>query len=248
MKVSGFLMRLLKIFASASWVARQNKCRGAGPQSIDPKWVETDKEKGAGAGTERDGGSRDSRMKDGTGNGCLRRHRRGGEHNWTDRVVAKSIAIVGGAYCVSRSRHKTMAARYIVCLNRQGKVRMSKWYERTGVAKQRATIGRIHRLIQRRLQFRSCNSVDFGADTQLVFKKYNGLYFVVCVGREENGLLYLQAIPLFVQLLDRYFDTVSELDLVFNFYKMHRVLDLVFVDGELVATKTEAVLAQLGRM
>ncbi|ODQ47330.1 hypothetical protein PICMEDRAFT_71412 [Pichia membranifaciens NRRL Y-2026] len=141
-----------------------------------------------------------------------------------------------------------MAARYIVCLNRQGKVRMSKWYERTGVAEQRATIGRIHRLIQRRLQFRSCNSVDFGADTQLVFKKYNGLYFVVCVGREENGLLYLQAIPLFVQLLDRYFDTVSELDLVFNFYKMHRVLDLVFVDGELVATKTEAVLAQLGRM
>lgn len=125
---------------------------------------------------------------------------------------------------------------------------MSKWYEKTPLAEQRIVIARIHRLIHRKIQFHSCNCVDFESDTQLVFKKYNGLYFVVCVGREENGLLYLQAIPLFVQLLDRYFDTVSELDLVFNFYKMHRVLDLVFVDGELVATKTEAVLAQLGRM
>ena len=141
-----------------------------------------------------------------------------------------------------------MPARYILCLNRQGKVRMSKWYEKTPLAEQRAVISRIHRLIHHKIQFRSCNCVDFESDTQLVFKKYNGLYFVMCIGREDNALLYLQAIPLFVQLLDTYFDTVSELDIVFNFYKMHRVLDLIFIDGELISTKKETILADLAKI
>lgn len=127
-------------------------------------------------------------------------------------------------------------------------MRLSKWYEKTTLAQQRAIIAKIHRLIHQKIQFRSCSCIDFESDSQLVYKKYNGLYFIVCIGRNDNGLLYFQSIPLFVELLDTYFDTVSELDLVFNFYKMHRVLDQIFIDGELITTKKKTILADLAKI
>ena len=36
----------------------------------------------------------------------------------------------------------------------------------------------------------------------------------------DNELLYLEAIHLFVEILDHYFQNVCELDLVFNFHKV----------------------------
>ena len=54
-----------------------------------------------------------------------------------------------------------------------------------------------------------------------MYRRYAGLFFCVCVDANDNELAYLEAIHLFVEVLDSFFDNVCELDLVFNFYKVH---------------------------
>ena len=71
----------------------------------------------------------------------------------------------------------------------------------------------------------------------MVYRRYAGLFFCLCVDANDNELAYLEAIHLFVEilgiirrrvtlwlsdrlLLDTFFDNVCELDLVFNFYKV----------------------------
>ena len=49
----------------------------------------------------------------------------------------------------------------------------------------------------------------------------------------DNELGYLESIHLFVEMLDRYFGNVCELDLVFNFHKVYAILDEYIVAGEL---------------
>ena len=46
----------------------------------------------------------------------------------------------------------------------------------------------------------------------------------MCVDANDNELAYLEAIHFFVEVLDSFFGNVCELDLVFNFYKVGRVL------------------------
>jgi len=62
---------------------------------------------------------------------------------------------------------------------------------------------------------------------KLVYRKYAGLYFIACVDANDNELAYLEAIHLFVESLDKFFQNVCELDLVFNFYKVYSILDEV---------------------
>jgi AP-2 complex subunit sigma-1 len=53
-----------------------------------------------------------------------------------------------------------------------------------------------------------------------VYRRYAGLFFCLCVDANDNELASLEAIHLFVEVLDAFFGNVCELDLVFNFYKV----------------------------
>ena len=49
-------------------------------------------------------------------------------------------------------------------------------------------------------------------------RRYASLYFVACIEKEDNELIVLDIIHHFVEVLDRYFGNVCELDLIFNFH------------------------------
>jgi hypothetical protein len=55
---------------------------------------------------------------------------------------------------------------------------------------------------------------------KLIYRRYAGLYFSICVDVTDNELAYLECIHLFVELLDEFFRNVCELDIVFNFNKV----------------------------
>ena len=59
---------------------------------------------------------------------------------------------------------------------------------------------------------------------QVVYKRYASLYFVMGVDSTDNELLTLEIIHHFVEVLDRYFGNVCELDLIFNFHKVRQAL------------------------
>ena len=55
---------------------------------------------------------------------------------------------------------------------------------------------------------------------KIVYRRYAGLFFSMCIDATDNELACLEAIHLFVEILDHYFSNVCELDLVFNFHKV----------------------------
>jgi hypothetical protein len=55
---------------------------------------------------------------------------------------------------------------------------------------------------------------------KVIYRRYAGLFFSLCVDVTDNELLCLEAVHLFVEILDHYFQNVCELDLVFNFHKV----------------------------
>ena len=106
------------------------------------------------------------------------------------------------------------------------------------------------------------NFVEF-RNFKIVYRRYAGLYFCICVDVNDNNLYYLEAIHNFVEVLNEYFHNVCELDLVFNFYKVYTVVDEMvilliifnefinyhflfqFLAGEIRETSQTKVLKQL---
>lgn len=82
-------------------------------------------------------------------------------------------------------------------------------------------------------------------DSQVIYRRYAGLFFCVCVDETDNELYYLEAIHLFVEILDTHFRNVCELDIVFNFYQVYTILDEVFLAGEIEETSKQVVLQRL---
>jgi len=80
---------------------------------------------------------------------------------------------------------------------------------------------------------------------KIVYRQYAGLYFCMCIDMRDNELAYLEAIQLFVEVLDAHFSPVCEQDLVFQFYKVYAVLDELFLAGEIQETNKDEVLARL---
>lgn len=107
--------------------------------------------------------------------------------------------------------------------------------------------GEVHRLVAPRDQKYQSNFVEF-RNHKIVYRRYAGLFFCVCVDANDNELAYLEAIHLFVEILDSFFDNVCELDLVFNFYKVYAILDEVFLAGEIEETSKDVVLARLEQL
>lgn len=55
---------------------------------------------------------------------------------------------------------------------------------------------------------------------KLVYRRYASLYISFCLDVNDNELLYLATIHLFIELLDKYFEPVCEVDLLLQFNKV----------------------------
>ncbi|MEW5305808.1 MAG: hypothetical protein WDW38_000208 [Sanguina aurantia] len=128
---------------------------------------------------------------------------------------------------------------FVILMSRQGKVRLAKWYQ-TYTQKERARVVKeITPLILAR-PLKLCNFLDW-KNIKLIYKRYASLYFVTGVDASDNELITLEIIHQYVEVLDRYFGNVCELDLIFNFHKAYYVLDEMLIAGELQEPSKKAI-------
>lgn len=129
---------------------------------------------------------------------------------------------------------------YILLVSRQGKVRLAKWFS-TMPPKQKAKIVKdVTQLVLAR-RTRMCNFLEY-KDTKVVYRRYASLFFVCGIASGDNELITLEIIHRYVEVLDRYFGNVCELDLIFNFQKAYAILDELIIAGEMQESSKKSVL------
>src|SRR5690349_3839854 len=85
-----------------------------------------------------------------------------------------------------------------------------------------------------------CNFLEW-RDMILVAKRYASLYFVAAIDKDDNELNTLNTIHTFVEILDKYFNSVCELDIIFNFHKAYYILDEMILGGYTVETSKSQI-------
>eukprot|EP00775_Hariotina_reticulata_P012632 gene12632-12761_t len=116
--------------------------------------------------------------------------------------------------------------RFLLLQNRAGKTRLAKYYVPVGDDEKR--------------------KLEYEFKTyKIVYRRYAGLFFSVGIDVSDNELAALEAIHLFVEILDHYFSNVCELDLVFNFHKVYLILDEFVLAGEFEETSKKVILERL---
>lgn len=121
---------------------------------------------------------------------------------------------------------------YVLLISRQGKLRLAKWFATVASKAKTKIIQDVTHLVLARRP-RMCNVIEYKG-AKIVYRQYASLFFVCEIGENDNELLTLEIIHRYVEILDKYFGNVCELDLVFNFQKAYALLDELVVAGELL--------------
>ncbi|CAG9573758.1 unnamed protein product [Danaus chrysippus] len=137
----------------------------------------------------------------------------------------------------------------ILVFNNHGKPRLSKFYQYFNEDMQQQIIKETFQLVSKRddnvCNFLEGGSLIGGSDYKLIYRHYATLYFVFCVDSSESELGILDLIQVFVETLDKCFENVCELDLIFHADAAHQVLDELVMGGMVLQTNMADILCRL---
>ncbi|NWZ18942.1 AP3S2 protein, partial [Asarcornis scutulata] len=152
----------------------------------------------------------------------------------------------------------------VLVFNNHGKPRLVRFYQHLAEEVQQQLIRETFHLVLKRdehiCNFLECGSpgpapaaprpspcprsLFGGADYKLIYRHYATLYFVFCVDSSESELGILDLIQVFVETLDKCFENVCELDLIFHMDKVHYILQEVVIGGMVLETNMNEIVAQ----
>lgn len=121
---------------------------------------------------------------------------------------------------------------FILLINKQGKVRLVKWY-REGMDGDKI-IKELSTLIPMRKKNMS-NIYETGG-MKVIYKRFASLYFIVGIGKDSNELIVSDMIQRYVEVMDREYGNVCELDIVFNYQLAYNTLNELVIEGKFYDT------------
>ncbi|XP_062357461.1 AP-3 complex subunit sigma-2 isoform X3 [Cinclus cinclus] len=131
----------------------------------------------------------------------------------------------------------------ILVFNNHGKPRLVRFYQHLAEEVQQQIIRDTFHLVLKRddhiCNFLECGSLFGGSDYKLIYRHYATLYFVFCVDSSESELGILDLIQVFVETLDKCFENVCELDLIFHMDKE------MVIGGMVLETNMNEIVAQV---
>ncbi|KAL7412541.1 putative APS1-AP-1 complex subunit [Mrakia frigida] len=133
-----------------------------------------------------------------------------------------------------------MAIGYVLLISRQGKVRLAKWYQTLSTKEKNKIVKEVTNLVLAR-RTKMCNFLEYRGD-KVVYRRYASLFFVAGIANNDNELITLEIIHRYVEVLDRYFVNVAELDLIFNSASAYGILDELIIAGELQESSKKSVM------
>eukprot|EP00455_Lapot_gusevi_P000102 TRINITY_DN10044_c0_g1_i2.p2 TRINITY_DN10044_c0_g1~~TRINITY_DN10044_c0_g1_i2.p2 ORF type:complete len:147 (-),score=30.08 TRINITY_DN10044_c0_g1_i2:134-574(-) len=141
-----------------------------------------------------------------------------------------------------------MPLKFILMVNKQGQTRLAQYFEYMTIKERGALEGEIIRKCLSRSQ-NQCSFVEY-RNYKVIYRRYASLFFIVGVDNtgEENELGVLEFIHNLVETMDKYFENVCELDIMFNLEKAHFILDEMVMNGYIVETNKANILGPIRLM
>tara|TARA_B100000780_G_C20900659_1_gene358456 strand:- start:244 stop:663 length:420 start_codon:yes stop_codon:yes gene_type:complete len=126
-------------------------------------------------------------------------------------------------------------------VNKQGQTRLSTYYDWLDLDERVALESEVIRKCLSRNEMQ-CSFMEY-RNYRVIYRRYASLFFIVGVDNdEENELAILEFIHALVETLDKYFENVCELDIMFNLEKAHFLLDEMVMNGYIIETNKTNVL------
>lgn len=136
-----------------------------------------------------------------------------------------------------------MSIKYLLLLSRQGKVRLSKWYIAMSQQEKQRVTKELTAIVPLR-KSKMCNVLEY-KDSKLVYRRYASLFFIACVGNDDNELLALEVIQRYVEVMDKIYGNVCELDIIFNFQLAYQILDELVIDGVMQESSSSEIIRRI---
>ncbi|QOU23210.1 hypothetical protein BRETT_003403 [Brettanomyces bruxellensis] len=136
-----------------------------------------------------------------------------------------------------------MSIKYLLLLSRQGKVRLSKWYIAMGQQEKQRVTKELTAIVPLR-KSKMCNVLEY-KDSKLVYRRYASLFFIACIGNDDNELLALEVIQRYVEVMDKIYGNVCELDIIFNFQLAYQILDELVIDGVMQESSSSEIIRKI---
>ncbi|KAM7541411.1 hypothetical protein Aperf_G00000045478 [Anoplocephala perfoliata] len=137
--------------------------------------------------------------------------------------------------------------RAVIICNTSGKPRLIKFYEETAESQQQAFFRETYEFLHKRSN-QSCNFLESptkDCEYRVIYRRYSTIYIIFCVDSAESELGILDLIQVFVDLLDRTFENVCELDIIFNADKVHYILNELVFGGIVLETNHAEILKRI---
>ncbi|KAJ8601860.1 hypothetical protein CTAYLR_002670 [Chrysophaeum taylorii] len=133
---------------------------------------------------------------------------------------------------------------FFLMINKQGTTRIRKFYNEA-LARQQIERDVFQTMVSRdKVLSNVCEVRDY----TVVYHRYVGLYVAVGIDPTDSELLAHETIHLFVEILDRYFGTVRELDVIYHFHAVYAILDEFILAGEVQETNKQMIIQRIKQM
>ncbi|KAG3172543.1 hypothetical protein C6341_g10225 [Phytophthora cactorum] len=121
--------------------------------------------------------------------------------------------------------------KFVLMVNKQGQTRLAQYYDFLSIQERVALEAEIIRKCLGRNESQ-CSFVEYRG-YKVIYRRYASLFFIVGVKDDdsENELGILEFIHALVETMDKYFESVCELDIMFNLEKAHFILDEMVMNG-----------------
>ncbi|KAH6606684.1 hypothetical protein Trco_005837, partial [Trichoderma cornu-damae] len=157
------------------------------------------------------------------------------------------------------ARFAAMISAFLV-FNGQGQPRLTKFYTQLDTSIQQRLISEIFTLVSNRPSG-SCNFLPLppllaasstshssteeqnDVPSLVTYRHYATLYFIIISTATESPLALIDLIQVYVEALDKLFENVCELDLIFNFETLHATLSEMVIGGVVIETSLDRIVA-----
>lgn len=138
-----------------------------------------------------------------------------------------------------------MPVQFVLCMNTNAEIRTEKWYSQTSMSERGPIIGNVYKTVISHVQKERTSVIPFEFKYKLVFKQYDSLFVIIGILENDNELLYLECIKVFMNVMNLHFNSVCERDFVDNPMIAYRILDVMFYKNEVIELNSKVISTRL---